>query len=138
MKKIIFIVLGIVVAAGLVTAMVIKQQSGYTKVFTSKLVKQDLSSIVSGTGQIKPKTYVNVGATAMGRITHLYVREGDKVHRGQTVAEIENVTQKAAVNGQEAAVTAAETNISSYLAAEKTAEANLEHAKADLEQKLLD
>lgn len=138
MKKILLIVLGVIVVAGLVTAMVIKQQSGYTKVFTSKLVRQDLSTIVSGTGQIKPKTYVNLGATAMGRITHLYVKEGDRVHKGQTVAEIENVTQEAAVNGQEASVAAAQTNIASYVAAEKTAEANLEHAKADLEQKVLD
>lgn len=138
MKKILLIVLGVVVVAGLVAAMVYKQQSGYTKVFTSKLVRQDLSTVVSGTGQIKPKTYVNIGATAMGRITHLYVKEGDKVHKGQTVAEIENITQQAAVNGQQAAVSAAQTNISSYVAAEKTADANLQHSKADLEQKLLD
>jgi HlyD family secretion protein len=138
MKKILLIALGVIVAAGLVAAMVYKQRSGYTKVFTSKLVQQNLSTIVSGTGQIKPKTYVNIGATAMGRITHLYVKEGDKVHEGQTVAEIENITQQAAVNGQQAAVSAAQTNIASYIAAEKTNEANLEHAKADLAQKLLD
>jgi HlyD family secretion protein len=138
MKKILLIALGVIVAAGLVAAMVYKQRSGYTKVFTSKLVQQNLSTIVSGTGQIKPKTYVNIGATAMGRITHLYVKEGDKVHNGQTVAEIENITQQAAVNGQQAAVSAAQTNIASYIAAEKTNEANLEHAKADLAQKLLD
>ena len=138
MKKVLLIALGVVVVAGLVAAMVYKQQSGYTKVFTSRLVRQDLSTVVSGTGQIKPKTYVNIGATAMGRITHLYVKEGDKVHQGETVAEIENITQQAAVNGQQAAVTAAQTNISSYIAAEKTAEANLDHARADLEQKQLD
>ncbi|HEV2380938.1 MAG TPA: efflux RND transporter periplasmic adaptor subunit [Terriglobia bacterium] len=138
MKKILLIVLGVVVVAGLVTAMVIKQRSGYTKVFTSKLVRQDLSSVVSGTGQIKPKTYVNVGAEITGRIAHLYVKEGDEVHAGETLAEIENIPQQAAVNGQQAAVAAAQTNISSFLAAEKTGEANLEHAKADLEQKLLD
>src|SRR6185437_5837695 len=138
MKKILLIALGVIVAAGLVAAMVYKQRSGYTKVFTSKLVQQNLSTIVSGTGQIKPKTYVNLGATAMGRITHLYVKEGDKVHNGQVVAEIENITQQAAVSGQQAAVAAAQTNIASYVAAEKTAEANLEHAKADLEQKRLD
>jgi HlyD family secretion protein len=138
MKKIIFIILGIVVAAALVTAMVIHQQSGYTKVFTSKLVRQDLSSVVSGTGQITPKTYVNLGAEITGRISHLYVKEGDEVHRGQTVAEIENIPQQAAVNGQQAAVVAAQTNIASFLAAEKTSEANLEHAKADLAQKQLD
>src|ERR1035437_5854455 len=90
MKKILLIVLAILVIAGLVTFMVIKQQSGYTKVLTAKIVRQDLATVVSGTGQIKPKTYVNLGATAMGRITHFYVHEGDKVKKGQTVASIEN------------------------------------------------
>jgi HlyD family secretion protein len=132
------IVLGIVVAAGVVIFMVIKQQSGYTKVLTAKIVRQDLATVVSGTGQIKPKTYVNVGATSFGRITHFYVKEGDLVRKGETVATIENVQQEASVTGQQAAIAAAKTDISSYLAAEKTAEANLEHAKADLEQKRLD
>jgi HlyD family secretion protein len=138
MKKILLIVLAILVAAGLVTFMVVKQQSGYTKVMTAKLTKQDLSTIVSGTGQIKPKTYANLGATAMGRITHLYVKEGDHVKAGQLVAEVENVQQEAAVAGQKAAIEADKTDIASYIAAEKTAQANLEHAQADLEQKKLD
>jgi len=138
MKKILLIVFGVLVAAGLVTFMVIKQQSGYTKVMTAKIGREDLSTVVSGTGQIKPKTYVNLGATAMGRVTHLYVKEGDKVKRGQIVATIENVQQTATVTGQEAAIAAARTDIASNIAAEKTAEANLEHAKADLEQKALD
>src|SRR5208337_1254975 len=105
---------------------------------TARIVRQDLASIVSGTGQIKPRTYVNLGATAMGRVTHLYVKEGDMVKKGQTVATIENVQQEANVVGQQAAIAAARTDISSFVAAEKTAEANLEHAKADLEQKRLD
>src|SRR5579862_6504485 len=138
MKKIVLIVVGVLVAAGLVAAMVYKQQSGYTKVLTVTVVRQDLSSVVSGTGQIKPKTYVNVGATAMGRVTHLYVKEGDRVTQGETVATIENVQQQAQVNGQQATIAAARTDIASYVANEKTSEANLEHAKADLEQKKLD
>jgi HlyD family secretion protein len=138
MKKILLIVFAVLVGAGLVTFMVIKQQSGYTKVLTATLVRQDLTTIVSGTGQIKPKTYVNVGATAMGRVTHLYVKEGDRVTQGETVATIENVQQEATVNGQQATIAAARTDIASYVAAEKTAEANLAHARADLEQKKLD
>lgn len=138
MKKIILIALAVLVAAGLVTFMVIKQQSGYTKVMTAHVVRENLTTIVSGTGQIKPKTYVNVGATAMGRVTHLYVKEGDHVKKGETVATIENVQQEATVNGQQAAIAAAKTDIASYVAAEKTAEANLQHAQADLEQKKLD
>ncbi|HTA78040.1 MAG TPA: efflux RND transporter periplasmic adaptor subunit [Terracidiphilus sp.] len=138
MKKVLLIALAVIVTGGLVAFMVYKQQSGYTKVLTAKLAKQDLATVVSGTGQIKPKTYVNLGATAMGRITHLYVKEGDHVKKGQLVATVENVAQQAQVNGQQAAISAARTDIASYVAAEKTAEANVEHAQADLEQKKLD
>jgi HlyD family secretion protein len=137
MKKIILIALAVLVAAALVTFMVVKQQSGYTKVLTAKVVREDLSTVVSGTGQIKPKTYVNVGATAMGRVTHLYVKEGERVTKGEVVATIENVQQEANVHGQQASIDAAKTDIASYIAAEKTAQANLAHSQADLEQKKL-
>ena len=106
-----------------------KQQSGYTKVLTATVARQDLSTVVSGTGQIKPKTYANLGATAMGRVTHLTVKEGDHVKKGQTVATIENVQQEAMVAGQQATIAAAKTDIASYIAAEKTAEANVEYAQ---------
>ncbi len=56
--------------AHLLPSLSYKQQSGYTKVLTAKVSRQDLATVVSGTGQIKPKTYVNVGATSFGRITH--------------------------------------------------------------------
>ena len=118
--------------------MVVKQQSGYTKVLTATVAHEDLATIVSGTGQIKPKTYMNVGANVMGRVTRFYVKEGDTVKKGQTVATIENVQQQSSVASQQAVIAAARTDIASYIAAEKTAEANLEHAQADLEQKKLD
>ena len=138
MKKILLSIVGVVVVVGLVVLFVVKQQSGYTKVLTGKLVRQDLSTIVSGTGQIKPENIANLGATAMGRVTHLYVKEGDRVKKGQVVAEVENVAQEASVAGQQAAIASAKTDIASYVAAEKTGQANVEHAKADLEQKRLD
>ena len=138
MKKILLIILAIVVAGGLVTFMVVKQQSGYTKVLTAKVVREDLSTVISGTGQIKPKTYVNVGATSFGRITHLYVKEGEHVKRGQVIATVESVQPEANVQAQQAQIASTKTDVASYVAAEKTAEANLERARADLEQKKLD
>jgi HlyD family secretion protein len=138
MKKILLIISAVVVAAVLVGLFIYRQQSGYTKVLTARIVRQDLASVVSGTGQIKPRTYTNLGATSMGRVTHLYVKEGDMVKQGQTVATIENVQQEANVVSQQAAVAAAKTDIDADIAAEKTAEANVERAKADLEQKKLD
>jgi HlyD family secretion protein len=138
LKKAIIIVVVVLVLGGLVGLTVVRAQSGYTKVLLGTVARENLVSVVNGTGQIKPKTYVNLGATAFGRITHLYVKEGDHVTQGQTVASIESVQQGANVRGQEAAIAAARTDIESYIAAEKTAQANIEHAQADLEQKKLD
>ncbi len=138
MKKILLIVLAVVAVSGLVGFFIYRQRSGYTKVLTARIARQDLTTVVSGTGEITPKTYVNLGATAMGRVTHLYVKEGDLVKKGEVVASIENVQQEASVTGQQAAIAAAKTDIASYVAAENTAEANVEHARADLEQKKLD
>ena len=138
MKKILLIILAVVVVAGVVALFIYRQQAGYTKVLTAKIARQELTTVVSGTGQIKPKTYVNVGATSFGRITHLLVKEGDHVTKGQVIATVESVQPEANVDAQKATIDAAKTDIASYIAAEKTAEANVEHAKADLEQKRLD
>src|SRR5271169_5760079 len=109
-KKIIVIVAVVLVLAGVVVASIIHGQSSVTKVATSKAVRQDLTSIVDGTGQIKPKTYVNVGATAFGRITHLYVKEGDHVKAGAILATVENVQPTATVAAQEATIAASKTD----------------------------
>jgi HlyD family secretion protein len=138
MKKILLIILAVVTVAVLVAVFIWRQQSGYTKVLTAKVARQELATVVSGTGQIKPRTYANLGATAMGRVTHLYVKEGDLVKKGQTVATIQNVQQEAGVTGQQATIAAGKTDIAAYVAAEKTAQANIEKARADLEQKRLD
>jgi HlyD family secretion protein len=63
MKKILVTILAVVAVAGLVAFFIYRQQAAYNKVLTAKVTRQDLATVVSGTGQIKPKTYVNVGAT---------------------------------------------------------------------------
>jgi HlyD family secretion protein len=137
-KKIVLIVAVVLVLVGIVVGTILHGQAGVTKVATGKVARQDLVSIVNGTGQIKPKTYVNIGATAFGRITHLYVKEGDHVKAGATLATVESVQPEATVAAQQATIAASQTDITSYIAAEKTAEANIAQGKADLEQKTLD
>lgn len=137
-KKKILIALATLVILGTIIGIVLYNQANTIKVATSRAVKQDLVSIVSGTGQIKPKTYVNVGATAFGRITHLNVKEGDHVKAGTILATVENIQPEATVAAQKATIASSRTDVSSYIAAEKTAEANVLQAKADLEQKQLD
>lgn len=137
-KKIVIVVVVVVVLAGIIAGSVIQGRSGVVAVTTAKIGREDLTSVVSGTGQIKPKTYVNIGATAFGRITHLYAKEGDHVRQGQVLATLENVQPTATVAAQSASIAASRTDVNSYTAAEKTAEANLAQSKADLQQKKFD
>jgi HlyD family secretion protein len=139
MKKTVLIVLGVVILIGAIVAGTVwNSRNSVPAVTTAKAVREDLVATVSGTGQIKPKTYVNVGATSFGRITHLYVKEGDHVKAGTVVATVENVQPEATVAAQQATIASDKTDVNSYLAAEKTAAAAVDQAKADLEQKKLD
>jgi HlyD family secretion protein len=137
-KKIIAVVVIVLALAGVIAGTILHGQAGIIKVATGKAVRENLVSTVSGTGQIKPKTYVNVGATSFGRITHLYVKEGDHVHKGDILARVESVQPEATVDAQQAAIASSKTDIASYVAAENTAQANIAEAKADLEQKKFD
>jgi HlyD family secretion protein len=137
--KKIAIIVGIVLTLAAVTGLTIwRSKANVITVTSATIAKQDLTSIVSGTGQIKPKTYVNIGATAFGRITRLNVKEGDHVKKGTVLATVESVQPAATVAAQDATIAASKTDITSYIAAEKTASANVAQAQADLEQKKLD
>ena len=100
-KKVIILLVVLLVIGGVVAASIYHSQQSITKVTTAPVARQDLVAIISGTGQIKPKTYVNIGATAFGRITHLEVKEGDRVKKGQTLATLENVQPTATVAAQQ-------------------------------------
>jgi HlyD family secretion protein len=137
-KKIVIILVVLLVLGGVTAFSIVQSQSNVLAVTTATIGREDLVSIVSGTGQIKPKTYVNVGATAFGRITHLNVKEGDHVKAGAVLATIENVQPSATVAAQQATIVSSRTNVNADIAAEQTARANIAAAKADLEQRKLD
>ena len=117
---------------------VARSQRDVLAVQTGRVVRGDLTSMVSASGEIKPKTYVNIGANAFGKIVKLYVREGDRVKRGQMLAQLENVQSAADVAAQRAGLQVARTDTEAAQAAYKTAIADLNRAKADAEQKKLD
>jgi HlyD family secretion protein len=138
LKKIVILAVVLLVVIGVVIGTIRHNAASVTAVSTAKVAREDLVSVVSGTGQIKPKTYVNIGATAFGRITHLYVKEGDHVKKGATLATLENVQPESTVAAQQATITSSKTDVASFVAAEQTAAANVTQAKADLVQKKAD
>ena len=130
---------GIVVLLAIIVGFTVHQSGkNVATVQTGKVSRQDLATIISGSGEIKPKTYVNVGANAFGKITHLYVKEGDHVKKGQMLAQIENVQPEADVNANRASLEAAQTDAVAADAGLKTAQADMLRAQADYDRNKLD
>jgi len=132
----IVVVIGVGVAFG-----VKKSRAGIVTVQSGKVVRQDLTAQVTASGEIKPRNYINIGANAMGRITEILVREGDRVKKGQLLAKLEAVQADADVQAQRAALSSAEADAAASEAAVRaadenfrTAQASVDRAKAELER----
>jgi len=143
--KTILIVLAVAILAVGVYASTVYSKRGIVAVQTGKVVRADLTSLVTASGEIKPKNYINIGANAIGELTQILVKEGDRVRKGQLVARVENVQPEAQVNSQKAAVSSAEADSNAAEAGLKVGDVNLhtyqaiiDHSKADLEHAKLD
>jgi len=129
---------GAVVVAGIIFFSIQQSRKGVVEVHTGKVSRQDLTSQVTASGEIRPKTFVNVGANAFGKIVKLYVKEGDHVTKGQMLAQLENVQSSADVNATQASLTAAEADYTAGVETLNTNIADLDRANSDLEQKRFD
>ena len=138
-------IVALLVVVGLVIASVKVSLRGVVTVQTSKIVREDLVSIVTASGEIKPKNYVDIGAYAVGQLSSITVKEGDRVKKGQLLARIENTEPEADVNAQKAALSSAEADAAaseaSYKAGEDnmaTMQAGVDRAKSDLDKAKMD
>ena len=137
-KKIALIAGGIAVLLAIVGFTVQQSRKGVVTVQTGKVVREDLTSVVTASGEIKPKVYVNIGANAFGKITHLFVKEGDRVKQGQMLATLENVQSAADVSATQAGLNVAQTDYVAAQAAVNTATADQRQAEAEFERAKLD
>ena len=144
----ILILLGLlVVIAGAIGASIKISKRGIVNVQTGRVVRADLTSLVTASGEIKPKNYINIGANTQGAapIVGIYVKEGDHVHKGQILARLAAVQPTADLHAQEASLnavmadsSAGEAAVNSALQNVAVAEAQVEHDRADVEQKKMD
>jgi HlyD family secretion protein len=91
--------------------------------------KRDLKAVVSASGKIQPKRFVNMSAVQMGRVTTLAVEEGDRVKAGQLLLEIDPNTLRGTVERGVAAVEGARAGLASARVNVETARANLQLAQ---------
>ena len=117
-----------------------------TEVRIEAVDNRDLVASVTASGQVQPRTKVDVAADISGRIVRLAVKEGQMVKRGDFLLRIDPEQYEAAVQRAEAGLSSAKAQAAqaraNYLQAKRSYDRNMEIRKtnaqlvseADIEQ----
>jgi len=133
--------IGVGVAAVLAAVVVVSVKQvnkGVVTVQTSKVGTEDLISVVTASGEVKPKTYTNVLGEGFGKIVDIVVKEGDSVKRGDVLLRLENIQPAADVEAQQAGLNSSGAAVQSADANYRSAQAELTQRKADFERAKFD
>ncbi len=142
-SKILLASVALILITGGTVAGIYYSKRGVVTVQTGRVVRQDLTAVVTASGEIKPRNYINIGANTMApaRIVEIAVVEGQQVKKGQLLARLESVQPEAEVAAQRAALSSAEAEAAAAEASLKAADENLrttqasvDRAKAELER----
>jgi HlyD family secretion protein len=129
-NKKIMIGAGVAVAlAGIAYANIAFKRTEGVTVNTETIQKRNLEAVVSASGKIQPKRFVNISADTVGRITELKVNEGDRVKTGQFLIEIDPRNLRSAVVRTEASLQAARSQVDQLTASVESARASLKLAQ---------
>jgi HlyD family secretion protein len=121
-----FVVIALVVAVLAVGAMYwsLRKKDPAVAVQTEKVARHSITETVIANGKVYPVMQVHISPEVSGEITNLPVKEGQYVHKGDLLLQINQDVYVAALNQANA-------GYESAVAAKLTAEANLEKAETD-------
>jgi len=106
-----------------------------TEVRIEAVDSRDLVASVTASGQVQPRTKVDVAADISGRIVRLAVKEGQLVKRGDFLLQIDPEQYEAAVQCAEAGLSSAKAQAAqaraNYLQAKRAYDRNLEMRKTN-------
>ena len=130
--------LGIVAVGALVGLSVAKASRGKVEIVQLARVRlEDVTSRVRAPGKIEPKTQVKISADIMGKITHLLVKEGDPVRRGQLMLQLDDTQYRSLWEQARAAAVSAASRQRETKTTLRVAESNFARQKSLFEQHLL-
>ena len=128
-RKRLFLIGGVTTAAVAAILIFAAATRASTTIDPSKLgdVKREtIDKNVVATGKVEPITKVEVKSKASGIVKKLYVEYGDRVKKGQLLAQLDKIEIEAGVEQSRASLTAAQANLTS-------SRADYERAKVDAE-----
>ena len=113
MKKVLILVGLLVIVIAVVVVSVKQANKRGVKVYEDEARKVELlNATVKASGEIQPKVYVNISSQVMGQIVELRVKEGDRVHTGDILLQLDPEQYHAQVERLEASLRLARVNLS--------------------------
>jgi macrolide-specific efflux system membrane fusion protein len=146
---------GTVVFASAAAVVLVEMNAGSPDLATAPVERGTLTKDVQAVGRVRPKELVAVGAQVSGRVERLHVSLGQRVGKGQLIAEVDAQPQQTALRSAEAAVDALRAQLNArrvamaqarvllrrqqtLAVAEATAQADLEAAQAAVDTQRAD
>ncbi len=131
-RKIVIALVALVIVAGISGAAFWFRRSTAPTVTVDTIRVRDLEAIVSASGKIQPKRFVNISADTSGRIVNLAVNEGDRVKMGQFLMQIDPRLLQTRVQSGQAALRGSESALDQSRQSVETARAQLLTAQQTL------
>ena len=128
----------VLVIGGITWYSIYKANENVVTVQTARVARQDLISLVTASGEVRPKTYTNVLGEGIGKITDIVVKEGDHVKKGDVLLHLENIQPGADVQAQVASIDAAQSGMKAAAANFDSAGATAAQRQSDLTKAQLD
>ncbi|WP_288999501.1 efflux RND transporter periplasmic adaptor subunit [uncultured Psychrobacter sp.] len=122
----------VVLLLGVFAYQQLKPKAAEPNYLTAKAEIGDIENNVMASGKVKALNTVDVGAQVSGEVKKLYVDIGDQVQQGDLIAQIDQVTQRNALDNQQATLEQSAAALQSAQADVLSKRANLKSAYADL------
>jgi HlyD family secretion protein len=135
--KIILGVLGAIVLAFVAMGFIRRKDKDVARVTTAKVEKIDLVAKVTANGKIQARRKVDLSALVMGQIVNLAAKEGDRVHKGQLLLQIDRAQLAAQTAGRESALGAMRSDLLAARSNAEQARFDYERARRNWEAKIL-
>ena len=117
----------LLIIAGVFVLGAAKRSGKATDVRIETVQRRDLVASVTASGQVEPRTKVDVASDISGRIIRLAVKEGQMVKKGQFLLQIDPSTYQAGVERAVATLASSKAQLAQ-------AKANLDQAKSNYER----
>src|ERR1700677_4419774 len=137
-QKVLIAVAVVAVLGGIFWVSVYQTNRGVVTGQTGHVTKADLASIVTASGEVRPKNYTNVLGEGIGKITDIVVKEGDQVKKGDVLLHLKNIQPGADVQAHIAGIQPAKFGMKAANASYDAAVATLAQRQADLDKAKLD